>query len=670
MMESAKSKINELTDRLLYYNRMYYEKDSPVVSDEEYDSLMKELADLEAMYPEYAREDSPARNVGGRAAEGFSKVTHIAPMLSLANAYSEEELREFDERIAKSLPGEEYFYDCENKFDGLTVVLTYENGVLTRGATRGDGVVGEDITNNIRTVKTIPHRLKQDVSVTVRGEVVMYKDEFEKLNAARELGGLPPFANPRNAAAGSLRQLNSQVTASRNLDIFVFNLESISGYQPKGHYESLEYLKSLGFKVSDITRAATIDEAVAYIKEKGTGRAGLPFEIDGAVLKVDSFAQRERLGMTAKTPRWAIAYKFSAIEAETLLKDITVQVGRTGVLTPVAELEPVRVAGSVVSRATLHNEDNVKIKDIRIGDRVVVRKAGDVIPEVARSLKDKRTGDEKEFVMPQRCPVCGTKTARVEGEAAVRCLNPECPAKALRRIQHFVSRDAMNITGLGDSLVQRLYDLGYIMDCSDIFTLRNKKEQLKKLDGLGEKSVENLMEAIESSKNAGFDSLIFALGIPLVGKRNAQVLAANFADIDELMSASAQELDSIESIGEKMAESITAFFTDEENLSMITSLKYAGVNMVRAKKTDREQANAAFEGKTFVLTGTLPHYTRDEASRIIEGLGGKVTGSVSRSTGYVLAGETPGSKLAKANELGIPVIDEAAFMKMAELSDE
>ncbi|NLW70740.1 MAG: NAD-dependent DNA ligase LigA [Eubacteriaceae bacterium] len=660
-MEKIASKIKELTERLNYYNKLYYEQDSPAVSDEQYDSLLKELTDLEAMYPQYVQSDSPTLKVGGRVAEGFTKVTHKTPQLSLANAYSPQELREFDARIRKSI-SEDFFYDCENKFDGLTVVLTYENGLLVRGATRGDGITGEDITENIKTIKTIPKKLSRPVSVIVRGEVIMYKAEFEKLNDLRAIEGQAPFANPRNAAAGSLRQLDSRVSASRNLDIFVFNMEEISGEQPGGHFESLEYLRELGFKVSDVQKAYNIEQAIDFIEKKGRERDSLPFEIDGAVLKVDSFALRQALGMTSKNPRWAIAYKYSAIEAETLLKDITIQVGRTGKLTPVAELESVSVAGSIVSRATLHNEDNINLKDIRIGDRVIVRKAGDVIPEVVRSVKEKRTGGERIFIMPDKCPVCGRQAVRVEGEAAVKCINEDCPAKSLRRLIHFVSRDAMNIDGLGESLVERFTQAGLIGDAADIYLLREHRQQLLEMEGMGEKSVDNLLQAIEESKNRGWPEFLFAMGIPLVGKSNTKILAKHFPDVESLKAADEESLNSIHEVGPKMAESIVTFFSNDENISLIERLKSEGITM--SSQSDMAEQKRVFEGKTFVLTGTLPNYTRPQATEIIEKLGGKVTSSVSGATDYLLCGQKAGSKKAKAEGLGVKVIDEETFIQM------
>ncbi|MBO4359811.1 MAG: NAD-dependent DNA ligase LigA [Eubacteriaceae bacterium] len=666
-MDPAEKRINELTDLLLEYNRLYYEEDAPAVSDEEYDLLMAELVSLEEDHPSLRRSDSPTVNVGGRAKEGFSKVTHATAQLSLANAFSADDLRAFDSRIKKALGEESYTYVCENKFDGLTVVLTYEKGELILGATRGDGVTGEDITRNIRTIPSVPKKLKDPLDVTVRGEVIMYKNEFEELNARRETEGLALFANPRNAAAGSLRQLDPAVTAQRKLDIFVFNLERIEGVSPSSHSGALALLADQGFKVSELRSASDIEEVISIIEEKGILRPSLPYEIDGAVVKIDSFAQREELGNTAKSPKWAIAYKYSAQEARTVLRDITVQVGRTGVLTPVAELEPVTVAGSTVSRATLHNEDNIALKDIRIGDRVVIRKAGDVIPEVVMSLKEERTGQEKVFEMPSVCPVCGKAVRREPGEAAVRCVNPDCEAKTVRRLEHFVSKGAMEIDGLGTELVSRLCAEGFISDVADIYGLRLHADRLVSLEGLGEKSVSKLLDAIDGSRERSLEKLIFALGIPHVGARNAAILARNYRDMDSLMKATEEELTAIDDIGSVMAESIVSFFSDEDNIELIGKLRDLGVGMTYTGQTP---SSAKLAGSVFVLTGTLPGYTRQEASKLIEDAGGKVTSSVSKKTTYVLCGADPGSKRDKALELGVPVIDEEEFRRMLGIQNE
>lgn len=668
-MDLIEKRIGELTALIKEYNRLYYEEDAPVVSDEEYDLLMAELTELESLHPEYRKADSPSVNVGGRAREGFAKVTHKTKQLSLANAFSAEDLRDFDQRVRKGLePGEEVTYVCENKFDGLTVVLTYEDGKLVLGATRGDGETGEDITANIMTVKNIPKTLPEKVSLTVRGEVLMYKSEFERLNRERAELGQSLFANPRNAAAGSLRQLDPSVTRERNLDIFVFNLEDITGAGPGSHSEALAYLESLGFKVSPVIKASSVEEVIEIIAGKGEERPHLPYEIDGGVVKVDSFEQRERLGNTSKSPKWAIAYKYSAQEVKTVLRDITVQVGRTGVLTPVAELESVPVAGSMISRATLHNEDNVKIKDIRIGDKVVIRKAGDVIPEVVRSLKEERDGTERIFEMPRLCPVCGAETVRAEGEAAVKCPNPACGAKTLRRLQHFVSKGAMEIDGFGNELVSRLLEEGFISGIADIYGLKDHREVLSGQKGMGEKSIDNLLSAIDDSRSRSLENLIFALGIPHVGKRNALILARTFRSMDALYSVTEEDLTAVEDIGDIMADSIVSFFADDDNRELIEKLRGFGVNMTYTG-TEAGEEKAELAGKTFVLTGTLPTYTRDEASQLITAAGGKVTSGVSKKTDYVLCGENPGSKRTKAEELGIAIIDEAMFRKMLGIDD-
>ncbi len=666
-MELAEKRIKELTELLEQYNKYYYEYDEPQVADDKYDSLMRELGELEEQYPQFALASSPTQNVGGKASSKFDKVTHKTQQLSLANAFSEGDLRAFDERINKRL-NEKYSYSCENKFDGLTVVLTYEQGILILGATRGDGVIGEDITENIKTIASIPHTLPQPYSLTVRGEVIIMKKDFEDLNAQRAIENKSLFANSRNAAAGSLRQLDSSITASRPLDIFVFNLEEIKDVALQTHSESLALLKSLGFKVSPIVKAENIEEVIEFINKKSSERSSLPFEIDGAVVKVDSFKQRALLGNTSKNPKWAIAYKFNAQEVETTLKDITVQVGRTGVLTPVAELEAVKVAGSTVSRATLHNEDNIILKDIRIGDKVIIRKAGDVIPEVVRSLKGKRTGKEIIFHMPECCPICGGTVERIEGEAAVKCIEPNCPAKALRKIQHFVSRGAMNIDGLGDEIVQRLIDEKYIEDICDIFNLCEHSEVLKQQKGMGEKRINNLLNSIEKSKECDLPELIYALGIPLVGKRSAKLLAEKYGSLNALMEAQESDLVLIKDIGGKMAESVVNYFSSDENIKNIKRLEEYGVNTVLKTDNCQNADNSNFIGKTFVLTGTLEKYTRDEAGELIEKHGGKVTSSVSSKTDYVLCGDKPGSKRNKAEQLGVIIINEETFDEMLKLS--
>ncbi len=657
--ETAKKRIAELSALIEKHNRLYYELDAPEISDAAYDAYMSELIALEDAYPALAGENSPTRRVGGAALDSFVKVRHETQQLSLANAFGMPALIDFDNRIKKTET--QYSYVCENKFDGLTVVLTYVEGRLALAATRGDGVVGEDVTHNVRTIKTLPLVLSKPYSLTVRGEVLLYKDEFEKLNAKRAAEGSPLFANPRNAAAGSVRQLDSRIAASRKLDMFIFNLEKISGVSPKTHSESLDLLKALGFKISPYKKAAGINDVIGYIRETEQNRAALPYDTDGAVVKIDEFDVRARLGQTSKNPRWAVAYKYSAQEAETTLKDISVQVGRTGVLTPVAELAPVRVAGSTVARATLHNADNIALKDIRIGDKVVIRKAGDVIPEVVRVLKEGRDGTQQIFNMPQICPVCGTSALRAENEAALKCPNRFCPAQTLRRIQHFASRDTMNIDGLGDALIERLADEGYLNNAADIYTLHTHRESLCALENMGEKSVQNLMDAIEASKKNDLANLIYALGIPLIGKNAARLLAAAFKDVRLLETATHEALTAVDEIGPKMADSILNYFSDADNLQLVKNLLECGVNGKYTQETDARQL---FGGQTFVLTGTLKGYTRNEAADVIQRLGGRVSSSVSAKTDYVLAGSDAGGKLDKAKALNVRVLTEEEFEMM------
>ncbi len=654
-----KKRIAQLTEQLRKYSADYYENDSPEISDEEYDALMRELSSLEERFPQYADENSPTKRVGGRAVESFNKVNHLTPQLSLANAFSAEDMLQFDSRFKKTVNAP-YSYVCEYKFDGLTVVLTYENGKLTCGATRGDGVTGEDITENIKTIKTVPLALKENYTLTVRGEVLMPKGSFLKLNDSRQKEGLPLFANPRNAAAGSLRQLDSKLTAKRNLDIYVFNLEKIDGITFATHSESLDFLSAMGFKVSPYKKAANIDEAIKCIGQIEAERESLPFEIDGAVTKVDQIALRAISGATAKTPRWAMAYKFYATQKETTLKDISIQVGRTGVLTPVAELEPIEVAGSVITRASLHNEDYITLKDLRIGDRVLIRKAGDVIPEVVESLPQKRSGNERIFTMPEYCPVCSSRVVRQAGASATKCPNRLCPAQNLRKLQHFVSKDAMNIDGLGSAVCAALTEAGLISGCADIYRLKEHRQALLQMEGFAEKSVDNLLSSIESSKQNDLSGLIYALGIDFVGKTAAGILSSNFGTLSRLQSASYEELTAIDEIGQKTAQALIAFFEDEENKALIAELGTLGLNTVSTK----EKKDLRFASKTFVVTGTLNNFSRSEAEDIITSFGGKASSSVSGKTDYVLAGASAGSKLTKATQLNIKIIDEEEFLRM------
>ncbi len=658
---SAEKKIRELTDLINEHNYYYYVLDNPKISDAEYDRLMKELLELEEAFPELVSPASPTRRVGGVPAAGFTSLAHYTPMLSLSNAFGEQDLRDFDRRVRGGLAGQPVKYVVELKIDGLAVSLVYRNGVMVRGATRGDGITGEDITQNLRTIKSIPLRLRRPIPLLeVRGEAFLPKREFARLNEEREEAGEPTFANPRNAAAGSLRQLDPRVTAGRALDAFLYGVGQTEGFDAAGHLEGLALLKELGFKVSPYIKAFShLEGVIRYCREWTDKRHSLPYEIDGLVVKVNDFRQQAVLGATSKSPRWAVAYKFPAEEAETVVRDIFVRVGRTGVLTPTASLKPVKVAGSTVSSATLHNEDIIREKDIRIGDRVVIHKAGDVIPEVIQALPEKRIGAEKTFAMPERCPVCGTGVRRVGGEVAVRCPNDKCPGRAREGIIHFVSRSAMDIEGLGPSVVTALLSAGLVRDAADLYYLRF--EDLVNLERMGPKSSGNLLRAIENSKSNSLAQLIFALGLRLVGERAGKILAAHFGTIKLLQAATAEELTAIPEIGPKMADSIAAYFRDPVNLKLLEKLQAAGVNMVQ----EQPQVGARpLEGKQFVLTGSLSRYTRKEAQDLIEKLGGRVSSSVSKNTDYVLAGEDPGSKYDKAQALGVTIISEAEFEEM------
>lgn len=659
----AKNRISELIDLINYHNNRYYNEDSPEISDFEYDKLMKELIKLEEENPKLKRADSPSSRVGGKPLDKFNQVTHKIPMLSLSNAYSAQDLRDFDKRVRDSI-NEEVEYVVEFKIDGLSVGLTYNNGIFEKGATRGNGIIGEDITQNLKTVKTIPLKVEDNEEIVVRGEVYISKENFESINKVQEEEGLQLFANPRNLAAGTLRQLDSKLTAKRPLDIFIFNLEYIENTEMKTHSESLEYLTKLGFKVSPNYKVfSDMDEVIKHIDYWTVNRSNLPFEIDGMVIKVNNLSQREKMGYTAKSPRWAIAYKFPAEQKKTKLIDIIVEVGRTGTITPTAILEPVRLAGTTVSRATLHNEDYINEKDIRIGDTVIVQKAGDIIPQVVEVVKDERTGDEIIFKLPEKCPVCSEPTVRLEGEAAVKCINISCPAQIRRGIIHFASRDAMNIEGLGESIVTLLLDNKIIKDIADLYYIN--KEDLINLERMGEKSASNLVNAIEKSKQNDLYRLINGLGIKYIGVKGAKVLAKNFKSLDEIINADMSELINLEEFGDIMANSVIQFFKEEKNIGVIKKLEDAGVNIKSIVSEDKGLVNI-FEGMKIVLTGTLPTLKRNDAKEMIEARGGKSTSSVSKSTTFVLAGEEAGSKLTKANELGIPVIDENKFLEMIE----
>ncbi|QYE98234.1 NAD-dependent DNA ligase LigA [Paraclostridium sordellii] len=663
----VKKKMDELIDLIDYHSNKYYNEDTPEISDFEYDNLMKELMKIETEHPELKREDSPSTRVGGKPLDKFNQVTHKIPMLSLSNAYSAQDLRDFDKRVRESV-NKDVEYVVEFKIDGLSVGLTYVDGVFKTGATRGNGIIGEDITQNLKTVKTIPLKIDDKEEIIVRGEVYIAKENFEKINEQQEKNGLQLFANPRNLAAGTLRQLDSKLTAKRPLDIFIFNLEYIQNERFKTHSQSLEYLSNLGFKVSpNFKICKTIEEVIEYIEYWTVNRSDLSFEIDGMVIKVNDLEEREQMGYTAKSPRWAIAYKFPAEQKKTKLKDIIVEVGRTGTITPTAILEPVRLAGTVVARATLHNEDYINEKDIRIGDTVLVQKAGDIIPQVVEVIKEDRTGDEIKFHMPEKCPVCHEPTVRLEGEAAVKCINMSCPAQIRRGIIHFASRDAMNIDGLGESIISLLLDNKIIKDVADLYYI--KKEDIVNLERLGEKSATNLINAIEKSKNNDLYRLINGLGIKYIGVKGAKVLAKNFKSLDDIINSSIEELTNLEEFGEVMADSVVEFFKEDKNIVVINKLKEVGVNTLSSNSEDNGLANI-FDKMKIVLTGTLPTLKRNDAKELIEVRGGKATSSVSKSTTFVLAGEEAGSKLTKANELGVTVIDEAKFLELLNLNSK
>lgn len=653
------SEYEKLKEQINYHSHRYYVLDNPEITDAEYDALMRALINMEKEHPELVTEDSPSKKIGGAILEGFEKVEHGIRMQSLQDAFSFEELRAFDERVCSAL-GTQCRYCVEQKIDGLSVSLEYRDSVFVRGSTRGDGSVGEDVTENLKTVMSIPLKLNTPIPyIEVRGEVFMPKKSFELLNTAREAEGEMTFANPRNAAAGSLRQLNSAVAAKRGLDIFIFNIQQIEGIEIKSHSEGLELLRSAGFKVIPSDNVFdNIDDAIKEIEHIGEMRQSLPYDIDGAVIKADDLAQREILGSTAKTPKWAIAYKYPAEQKETTLRDIIVQVGRTGVLTPNAEFDTVTLAGTLVSRATLHNMDYIRSKDIRIGDKIIVYKAGDIIPEVLRVQTEHRCGDEREFVMPKYCPSCGARVHRDEGEAAYRCTGADCPAQLERTLTHFASRDAMDIDGMGPSVIAKLLERGLIKNSADIYYL--KKEDLADIEKLGEKSSENLINAIEKSKANDLYRLIYALGIRHIGLGAAKLIAREFKNIDALFDADIDALTAIGDVGEVMARSVIEFFSQEHVREMIERFRNAGVN------TDCLESVAdgdLFSGMTVVLTGTLSSMGRKEATELIEKNGGKVTGSVSKKTSLVIAGGEAGSKLDKANALGIKVMNEEEFLE-------
>lgn len=654
-------RLNEIKQLLNEYNYQYYVLDNPSVSDQEYDRLMQELQSIEMKHPEWITADSPSQRVGGQVLDSFTKITHERMMLSLGNVFNEEELYAFDDRIKDTYPKVEYV--CELKIDGLAVSLVYEDGRLLYGATRGDGSVGEDITHNVKTIKSIPLSIDYDGDFEVRGEIYMPKASFERLNKQREEANEPLFANPRNAAAGSVRQLDSSIAASRGLDAFLYMVPTAVEAGCTTHKEALDFIKKLGFKTNPKTKVCSnIKEVWAFIQEMTELRETLPYEIDGIVIKVNSIEWQERLGYTAKVPKWAIAYKFPAQEVITKLKDIIFTIGRTGQITPNAVLEPVRVAGSLVQRATLHNEDNVLNKDIRIGDYVVIRKAGDVIPEVVRSLVDRRTGDEVPFQMITHCPHCGSELKRKENEAAYYCLNDQCDSKKIESIIHFASRDAMNIEGLGERIIEQFYNLGYISCIEDIYSLYTHKEEIMMLDGFGQKSMNNLIEAIENSKNNSLEKLIFGLGIKGIGAKMADILAREFKSMDYLLEATNERLLSIKDVGGTIVESINKFKNDPVSYSLVLNLKLLGLNMDYLKDTSL-LTESIFNGKVVCITGTMESMTRKEMKDYLTRLGANVTGSVSKKTDYLICGTDAGSKLQKANDLGITVLNEEEFKK-------
>ena len=657
---NTKQRMIELTRILNQANYDYHTLDQPKISDQQYDHYLKELVALEQQYPEYKQEDSPTEKIGGVVLSGFDKVTHQVPMMSLSNVFNEEELLAFDERIRKVIT--DFSYVTELKIDGLAVSLTYEKGLFVRAATRGNGVVGEDITRSVQTIKSLPLKLNEPIDIEVRGEIYMPHKSFTKLNEVRLSHNEALFANPRNAAAGTIRQLDTKVVAKRNLDLFIYTIVDADKYR-ETQEEALKYLSDLGFKVNpNYQNIFGITTLIEQINNYDLLRKILPYDTDGAVIKVNEFNLYEKIGYTSKFPKWATAFKFKAEQVETILKAITFQIGRTGVVTPVAELEPVLISGSTVARATLHNEDYVTSKDIRIGDTVLIHKAGEIIPEVIEVVMSKRT-NQKPFEMIKECPVCGENLIRKDGEADHYCSNPNCPGKNINSLIHFSSRVAMDIDTLGEKVVETFHELGYLNSIPDIYLLINYADELKELPGFGTKKVEKLLEAIKKSKLQSFDKLIFGLGIKHVGAKVAKILVKNYPSMDLLMQATIEELNSIPDIGEQIAQSIVSYFADGNIKEMIEELKDLGLNMQYEKG---EQIKHSFNDKTFVLTGKLQIFTRDQASDLIEKLGGKVSSSVSAKTDFIVAGEDAGSKLKKANELGVKIIDEQAFKVMVD----
>ncbi|MFD1409581.1 NAD-dependent DNA ligase LigA [Kroppenstedtia eburnea] len=666
--KEAEQRIEALRREIHEHDHRYHVLNQPVISDQEYDAMMRELLGLEQEHPELVTPDSPSQRVGGEPLPYFEKVRHTQPMLSLANAFNFEELQEFDRRIRRLAEVDGVDYVCELKIDGLAVSIRYEEGVMVRGATRGDGTTGENITQNLKTIRSLPLRLRDAVTLEVRGEAFLPRKEFERINRQKESRGETLFANPRNAAAGALRQLDPKLTAERALDIFLYGIGEIHGTETPGtHTESLDLLSRLGLKVNpDRVTVKGIDDVMQFIDHWREHREELGYDIDGIVIKVDDLELRERLGTTAKSPRWAIAYKFPAEEGVTVLRGVEIKVGRTGAVTPTALLDPVILAGTTVQRATLHNEDFIREKEILLGDHVIVKKAGDIIPEVVGVVQERRTGEEKPYLMPTECPECGSELVRLEGEVALRCINPECPAQTREGIIHFVSRGAMNIEGLGEKVVTQLFNADLVRGPADLYDL--KAEDLLPLERMGKKSVENLLAAIEESKQNSVEKLIFGLGIRFVGAKGALILAQHFGGLEAIMAADREELEAVDEIGPKMAESIETYFDKPEVKETLRRLEAAGVNMMYKgpAPVQRGDSDSPFAGKTVVLTGTLESMSRKEAADRIEAQGGKVTGSVSKNTDYVIAGEKAGSKLKKARDLGVDVVDEQAFLAMLE----
>ncbi|MDR3592555.1 MAG: NAD-dependent DNA ligase LigA [Negativicutes bacterium] len=671
-LEEASRVAADLRQQIDHHNHRYYVLDAPEVSDAEFDVLLRQLKDIETAYPSLVTPDSPTQRVGGATSEGFGRVAHPSAMRSLGNAFSAEELRSFDSRVRGGLGTDRVEYVVELKIDGLAINLLYEEGRLIRAATRGDGQFGEDVTANVRTIRAVPLTLSPAIGpmprrLEIRGEVYLARREFDRINLKREAAGEALFANPRNAAAGSLRQLDPRVTAERALDIFVYGLGVREGVELATHAATLEFLARAGLKVNPNYRVFDgIEAVIAYCESWDTQRAGLPYNIDGLVIKLNDIAGQEALGSTSKDPRWAIAFKFPAEEAVTKVLHIVAGVGRTGIISLTADLEPVQLGGTTVARAALHNEDYILKKDIRIGDTVKIHKAGEIIPEIIEVIPEKRSGQEKVFVMPDRCPVCDSPISRLAGEAAWKCTNPHCPALRREGLFHFVSRDAMDIDGLGPAVLTALLDAGLIDDAADLYRLTADK--LLGLERIGPKSAQNLLEAIENSKQAGLGRLLFGLGIRHVGVKAAGLLARRFGDIEAVAAAGVEELTVVDEIGPKIAESVVAYFAAPENLALVEKLRTAGVKLTEDRT--EETGEGPFSGKTFVLTGTLTGMTRSEAGELIERLGGKVTGSVSKKTDYILAGTEAGSKLDKARQLGIRVLDETEFAELAKIGTD